>query len=110
MHLLTAHFFCARNVVFQQTQIYGTSFCFGECQCFDLHTTSHRSVHRKYVTKEDALKVFETISGDNYGSDIETDEEFHIETVSSLSDEDWIFPSATSEFDSSDGESSQNTK
>lgn len=70
---------------------------------------ARRSVGRKYLTKEDALKFFETISDDNSGSDIEPDEKFNIETISRLSDEDWIVPSGTSEYDSSDEDSFQET-
>lgn len=53
----------------------------------------HRNVGRKHLTTEDTLKVFQTISNDNYHSVIEPDEEFHIKTISDLSD--WIISSAT---------------
>lgn len=59
--------------------------------------------------KEEVLKVFEDIFDDNTGSAIEPDVEFHIETIFNVTEEHWIIPSATSDFESSNGESIHET-
>lgn len=93
------NFFCARNIIFQRTEIYRTSVNVSVLFCVfcDLGTMFCRSVCIKYLTKDNALKVFETTSDYNSGPDIEPHEEFCIENTPSLPDEVWIVPLATNE-------------
>ena len=68
----------------------------------------HRTIGRNYLMNEGMRKALQRITDDNSVSESEPDTEFHAETRSSLSDEDWIAPTETNEIDSFDGESIHN--